>query len=143
MGGGQSGDEDPDIKKWDIGQSARSVITHLGANDIKDLDGPVTTDTWNEVFKLPFTPISINYTYYVTMNGTDTITHRIDYSEPGDTHAQNGQILFGNFTVKHDNEIEAFRQVFHAPPACLKPNTLTCASSKVAQWERKYFGRRH
>merc|ERR1712070_1261054 len=94
------------------------------------------------IFKLPFTPISINYTYYITHSGDDVISHRIDYSEPGDTHAQNGQILYGNFAVKHAEELDAFREVFKAPAECLKPNTLTCDPNNVEKWERKFF-RRH
>eukprot|EP00937_MAST-01D_sp_MAST-1D-sp2_P006032 g6032.t1 len=134
----------PDLKMWDIGQAKKSTITHFGAIDIKDLDGPVPgADTWNEVFKLPFTPISINYTYYITKSGNDTISHRIDFSEPGDSHAQNGQILYGNFTVKHADELDAFRSTFHAPAACLKPNTLTCNNAQVKAWDRKFFRGRH
>ena len=138
--GGDAGDEQPDIKRWDIGQGSKlpnDQITSLGQMDTKDLDGPVTTDTWNEIFKLPLTTVHINYTYYITTQGNDAITHRIDYSEPGDAKAQNGHILYGNFTVQHD--LDTFRNVFKAPAACLKPNTLTCASKKVKEWERKYF----
>ena len=134
----------PSLKMWDIGQSKKSVISHLGANDIADLDGPVAgADTWNEVFKIPFTPVSINYTYYITQSGNDTISHRIDYSEPGDTHAQNGQILYGNFTAKHAEDLDAFREEFKAPPACLKPNTLTCNDKSMKKWNAKFFRGRH
>lgn len=137
--------EIPDIKMWDIGMAKKSTITHLGANDISDLDGAVKgADTWNELIKLPLVPIKVNYTYYVTTKGSDVITHRIDYSEPGDAKAQNGRILFGNFTVKHTgDELEAFRSVFHAPPACLKNNVLTCPPNKVKSWEKQYYFGRH
>lgn len=130
----------PDIKKWDIGQAKTSNITHFGTNDIQDLDGLVSgADTWNEIIKLPFINVRVNYTYYITQSGDDVISHRIDYSEPGDTHAQNGQILYGSFTVKHAEELDAFREVFKAPAACLKPNTLTCNSADTEKWDRKFF----
>ena len=32
-------------------------------------------DTWNEVFGIPFTPVKVNHTYYITQNGNDTTTH--------------------------------------------------------------------
>merc|ERR1719331_2816581 len=134
----------PDVKMWDIGESKLSKITNLGTHDITDLDGPVSgADTWNEVFKLPLVQIKVNYTYYVTTRGNDIITHRIDFSEPGDPHAQNGQILYGNFTVKHAEDLATFRDVFKAPAACLKPNTLVCQQDKIKAWERKYFRGRH
>ena len=134
----------PDLKMWDIGQSKLSKISHLGTNDITDLDGPVAgADTWNEIFGIPFTPVKVNYTYYITQSGNDTISHRIDYSEPGDTHAQNGSILYGNFTVIHADELDAFRSVFHAPAACLKNNVLTCNDAQKKAWNRKYFSGRH
>ena len=130
----------PSVKGWDIGQSKMSHITHLGPNDIADLDGAVPgADTWNEIFKVPFTPISINYTYYITQRGNDTISHRIDFSEPGDTHAQNGQILYGNFTAKHAEDLDDFRNVFKAPAACLKNNVLKCNDQFIKKVNAKHF----
>merc|ERR1712046_208371 len=130
----------PNPKKWDIGQTKKSEITHLGANDIQDLDGAVAgADTWNEVFQpIPFSQLSVNYTYYIPQSGDDIISHRIDYSAPG-SDVQSGQILYGNFIVKHADELDAFREVFQAPAECLKPNTLTCRQDDVEDWDRKFF----
>merc|ERR1712216_260215 len=134
-----SGDEcRPDPKQWDIGQSAKSEITYFGTNDIEDLDGAVAgADTWNEHFKIPIVGIDVNYTYYITQSGDDVISHRIDFSEL--SSAQTGQILYGQIVAKHADELDAFRDVFKAPDACLKPNTLTCNAAHTEEWDRKFF----
>lgn len=131
----------PDVKKWDIGQAGRLLrdnITYLGKLQTTELNGKtVTADAWNELFNLPMTKDKINYTYFVTASGNDTITHRIDYSVPGLPKVPAGAILYGNFTVQHD--LDTFRDVFKAPAECLKPNTLKCTKDKIQEWERKYF----
>ena len=73
------------------------------------------------------------------MNGTDVITHRIDYSAPGDTKVKAGSILYGDFKVQHD--LDTFRDVFKSPDVCHKPNTLKCTQENIEEWERKYFSR--
>merc|ERR1711991_1033016 len=105
-----------------------------------DLDGHVAgADTWNE-FINAFGAFSVNYTYYITQSEIgDVISHAIDYEAPG---AAPGRILYGNFTAKHADELDAFREVFKAPAECLKPNTLSCDPDNVEKWERKFF-RRH
>jgi hypothetical protein len=124
----------PNVKKWDIGQSKKSAITHMEATDLDDLDGHVAgADTWLEDIKV--LGAHVKYTYYVTQseNG-DVISHAIDYVAPG---ASPGRILYGNFTVKHADELDAFREVFKAPEACLRPNTLSCGPDTVKKWGRK------
>jgi hypothetical protein len=123
----------PSIKQWDIGQNKKSAITHMEATDLDDLDGHVAgADTWNE-FINAFGAFSVNYTYYITQseNG-DVISHAIDYSAPG---ASPGRILYGNFTAKHADELDAFREVFKAPAACLKNNVLHCNDNHVQKWD--------
>lgn len=132
----------PDVKKWDIGQAGKlfgDKITYLGKRTTTGLDNSttVTADAWNEVFNLPFSSVKINYTYYITIDGNETITHRIDYSAPGEPKVQAGHILYGDFKVQHD--LDTFRDVFKAPAECLKPNVLSCPSDKVDEWDRKYF----
>ena len=139
-----TGEMDPDVKKWDIGQAGRlfgDKITHLGKMATTELCGkPVTADAYNEMFNLPFTRgVKANYTYFVTVNGTDTITHRIEYGVPGLPKVKAGTILYGDFKPQHN--LTAFRNVFKAPPQCLKPNTAQCDNAKVDEWERKYFSR--
>merc|ERR1712227_240659 len=63
----------------------------------------------------------------------DVISHAIDYSAPG---AAPGRILYGNFTAKHADELDAFRDVFKAPAACLKNNVLHCSDDHVKKWDR-------
>merc|ERR1712048_392483 len=111
------------------GKLTGDTVTYLGKKDVTELNGRKVTgaDAWNEVFHMPFTSIKVNYTYYVTMNGTDVISHRIDYSTPG--------------TPKVQHDLDSFRNVFKAPAECYKPNTLTCPDGKVQEWNTKYFSR--
>ena len=132
------------MKKWDIGQAGKALgdtVKYLGSVSTTELGGKaVTADAWNEIFHIPFAKnVHVNYTYYVTTSGNDTITHRIDYGAPG-SGAQAGSILYGDFQVQHD--LDTFRQVFQAPPECLKPNTLKCSSAKTKEGEEKYGFRR-
>merc|ERR1719327_322458 len=127
----------PDVKKWDIGQSAKSEITHMDATDLDDLDGHQTgLDTWLE--DISVLKAHVKYTYYISQNENgDVISHAIDYSAPG---APPGRILYGNFTVKHADELDAFREVFKAPAACLKDNTLHCDRENMEKWDRRFQG---
>ena len=140
--GGDPDQTDPDIKKWDIGQASSLMhdnITYLGKRETTELNGTkVTADAWSELFDIPFTKhkLQANYTFYVTKNGTDTITHRIDYAVAGQT---SGEILFGDFKPQHD--LDTFRKAFEAPAECLKPNTLTCPTKQMKEWDAKYFSR--
>jgi hypothetical protein len=128
----------PDVKQWDIGQAKKSNVTHMDATDLDDLDGHVAgADTWLE--DIQAFSAHVKYTYYITQNDNgDVISHAIDYEAPG---AAPGRILYGNFTVKHADEIDAFREVFKPPAACLKPNTLHCNSANMEKWDRKYLSR--
>lgn len=138
-GGGPPHGPGPDVKKWDLPPpSLMSKISYLGKRDTTELnDIPVKqADVWSQVDKLPFTKFTVDYTYFLTRNGTDTITHRIDYSAAG-TGVNASSILYGDFQVQHD--IAAFRQAFMPPAECLKPNTMRCPGEQVEQWEKTYF----
>merc|ERR1712224_274522 len=52
------------------------------------------------------------------------------------TRAFTASILYGNFTVKHADELDEFRKVFHAPSAC-QGNVLTCPPDFKEKWGRK------
>jgi hypothetical protein len=128
----------PDVKKWDIGQAKKSAITHMEATDLDDLDGHfVGADTWLE--DISALKAHFKYTYYIHQaeNG-DIISHAIDYEAP--TVAP-GRILYGNFTVKHLEELDAFREVFKAPDACMKNNVLHCNDETMKKWDAKFQGR--
>merc|ERR1712167_173895 len=98
-------------------------------------------DVYSELDHIPFTKIGVNYTFYITeqktSNGTDVITHRIDYGASSGAGVTPGSILYGNFQVQHD--LDAFRKTFTPPAACLKNNVLTCQSHKVKDWNKKFF----
>merc|ERR1712023_285577 len=114
-GRGGSSPVRPDVKQWDIATPGLGKkVAYAGTKDIQDLYNDVpAAETWDEKDKIPFTKVGVNYTYYVTRNGTDIISHKISYSAPG---AAPGDILYGNFTVVHD--IENFRQQFTPPAVC-------------------------
>lgn len=131
----------PRVKKWDIGQAGalfHDKITYLGKMDTTELnDKPVKgADTWLETFKLPFSNTPINYTYYITENGTDVISHRIEFGAPG--KGGTGSILYGGFQVIHN--VTSFRDKFEPPAACLPPHhIMKCPQEKVEEWEEKFF----
>merc|ERR1719453_1673237 len=134
------GTDVPDLKQWDIHKPGfERKVTHVGLRDTTELNGvPVkNADVWNELDHLPFTKIGVNYTYFITTQGNDTITHRIDYSTPGDPKVKAGAILYGNFEVQHD--IAAFRKTFVPPPVCLQGSTMSCDGEMIKRVERKYF----
>lgn len=137
-----SSDEDyPDVKMWDIGQGGSWImsdkVTYEGKSDCTELNNVQVKDAdkYVETMKLPFTKVGINYTYFITQSGNDTISHRIDYF--GGSNQSSGAILYGDFQVQHD--LDTFRKVFQPPAACLKPNTLTCDDDKVKEWNMKHF----
>jgi hypothetical protein len=136
-----AGDPTPDLKKWDIGEAGKSLdkVKYLGKKDTTELNGnPVKdADVWQEHVKLPFTPLLVDYTYYITNNGSDVITHRIDWGVSD--NSSNGVILYGDFQVQHN--LTDFRTVFEPPADCLVPNVDQCQQSKVDEWEQKYFAR--
>merc|ERR1712100_609871 len=128
--------QEPNPKKWDIEPSswwASRKTTYSGKHDTTELNNETVTgaDVWNSLMSVPLThgKASINYTYHITKQGNDTISHRIDYSVPGIPKVPAGHILYGNFTPQHD--LAAFRKVFMPPPACLKHNVLTCQGKQV------------
>jgi hypothetical protein len=133
------GDTDVDVKKWDIDASNSQITTkYVGVQDTTELNGKSVknAEVWAESVKLPFTKFHVDYTYYITRNGSDIISHRIDFSAAG-TGVNASTILYGNFQPLHN--LTELRAAFMPPPACLKPNTLTCPSKKVIEWEKKYF----
>merc|ERR1712224_657161 len=129
---------EPDLKKWDIGQSKRAKISFDGFKDITALNNePVAhAEAWSEKDHLPFTKLGVNYSYFITRNGTDIITHRINFGGSKELNVS-GAVLYGNFSVKHD--VVAFRETFKPPPACLKNNVLSCGPPQVKKWNDKYF----
>jgi len=140
---GRGGDKPvrPDVKGWDIAKNnLLHRVEYIGTHDIKDLYNDVpNAETWFEKDHIPFTNVGVNYTYYITRNGSDIISHRIHYTAPT---VSPGDILYGNFTVQKD--IESFRKVFTPPDVCYpqgsgKGHALSCDGNKVAEWERKYF----
>merc|ERR1712167_344818 len=78
--------ERPDVKKWDINTPSSMVTTkYLGLKDTTELNGnPVKqAEAWSEQDKLPFTKLHVDYTFFITRNGSDIITHRIDFAAAG------------------------------------------------------------
>jgi len=133
-------DDVPDVKMWDIPKASWWSSTQVGFAGFKDTTG-LNNETvkhaeeWWSKTQIPFTKVGVNYTYFLTRDGSDIITHRIDYT--AGPSVPPGSILYGNFTVQKD--LEAFKKTFMPPPECLKPNTLSCNSKQVKKWNKKYF----
>merc|ERR1711871_1215994 len=121
-------DHNPAPKKWDIAPTSwwsSTKTTYLGKHDTEELNNKTVTgaDVWSQVTTLPFAKkLAVNYTFYITKQGNDTISHRIDFIVPGQTA---GSILYGDFQPQHD--LAAFRKTFMPPAPCLKKNVLPCA----------------
>lgn len=126
----------PDVKQWDIHAPGLLTKTHFkGYKDTTELsDNPVKhAEHWNEIDKLPFTKgLGVSYDYYITRNGSDVTSHRIDYTAPS---VPPGSILYGNFTVIHN--LTALKELFKIPDVC--KNAMSCGPGQVAKWERTYF----
>ena len=110
--------------------------TYLGKHDTEELNNKTVTgaDVWSQVTTLPFAKkLAVNYTFYITKQGNDTISHRIDFIVPGQTA---GSILYGDFQPQHD--LAAFRKTFMPPAPCLKKNVLPCADGFAQKIAKKY-----
>lgn len=137
--GDQQGDP-ADVKQWDIYHSngrwnpTHPVVSYLGKQRTTELyNKSVVADAWRETIHLPFAKkATINYTYYVTVNSSDVISHRIDFQSP----AVDGSILYGNFQVQHD--IAQFRKTFVVPPECQHNNILSCNTGTVERLAKKF-----
>eukprot|EP00466_Bigelowiella_natans_P016494 jgi/Bigna1/132866/aug1.19_g7574 len=142
------GTDVPDLKQWDIAQKSGlfTKVKYLGKKDTTELFNNTVkgAEVWSQTTQIPIAKIGIDYTYYITRktnpdNTTDIITHRIDYSVPGDTKVKAGSILYGDFKVIKN--ITAFRDVFRPPPVCDNDQVMSCGTEKVKKWERTYFSR--
>jgi len=134
----ESTEAKPDPKQWDISPTSwwKSTTTkYLGKHDTTGLNNETVTgaDVWSQLTAIPLTKIGVNYTYYITEQGNDTISHRIDFNVPGQTQ---GSILYGDFQPQHD--IAAFRKTFMPPPQCLKNNVLACGKDHAKNVALKY-----
>jgi len=136
----------PDVKQWDIQKSSwiagrqTKYIGNIVTDDLYEKN--ITAETWFNKDSIAWTPLFVNYTYYITHKGDDVITHKIHYAPPVASGAPPGDILYGNFTVQHD--LDTFRKTFLPPAMCYpqgshKGHALSCDGSKVKEWEKKFF----
>jgi len=136
----QNGGSIPDVKKWDIGMGksilSKDTVTYGGNVQTEELyNKTVQADLWKEEFNLPFTrKYKVDYDYYVSEQGSDVITHRIEY---GVTNTTSGLILYGDFKVVHN--LTEFASIFEPPVQCLKRNVLKCSSKHVKNVYKKHF----
>jgi hypothetical protein len=131
--------EPPDVKQWDIFHAngkwnpTHPEVKYLGKKDTTELNDTKVpgADVWSEKDHLPFTKDGVNYTYYITEQDTDVISHRIDFVDPTGL----GSILYGNFQVQHD--LDAFRKTFVIPDACYG-NIMACQGTTSERLRRMY-----
>merc|ERR1711965_102577 len=130
----------PDVKSWDIPQSSwwkSTKVSYLGKHDTTALNETVkNADVWQSLSAIPFTKVGVNYTYYITKDGNDTISHRINFMVPG-TSVKAGSIEYKDFKVQHD--IDTFRKTFVPPAVCLQKSTMSCSEAHIKRVEQKYF----
>merc|ERR1712216_1005876 len=119
--------EPPNLKQWDIARSGWThKLTYFGKEDTTELNNKtVLADKWNSLGV-------INYTYFVTQQGNDTISHRIDYSVPMDPKLKAGSILYGDFQVQHD--LDTFRQTFVPPPNASARASCPATATTFSVW---------
>jgi len=135
------GDGSPDIKKWDIASPGLlHSVRFAGVEDTTELGNKTVkgAEHWEEIDRIPFAKnFSVQYDYYITRNGKDIISHRIDYKAPG----QIGSILYGDFQPQQN--VSAFRETFKIPKVCYPQgeggHAMACDGNKIRQWEKKYF----
>jgi len=134
-------DED-NSKKWDIATGPISKVEFIGFEDTTELeDRPVLqAEHWHEADSLPLTPYKIDYHHFITRDGDDIISHRINIeSKEGLFPPQ--EITYKDFQVQHDTD--AFmRSEFVVPDVCLG-NILRCDDNQMSAWNAKYFKHDH
>ena len=72
----QEATDEVNEKLGQAGKVLGDTLKFLGSVATTELGGKaVTADAWNEIFHVPFAKnVHVNYTYYVTTSGNDTIT---------------------------------------------------------------------
>ena len=109
------------MKKWDLHKShllQPVSIKYMGIVNATALDDQgnnvtVRAERWHESDTLAFGAAHASYDYYITREGDDVITHRIEYGADG---VNPGIIVYGDFEVQHN--LTAFASVFKIPPQC-------------------------
>ena len=139
--GGKTGSrpERPDVKKWDIAKPGiLTSVKFAGMKNTTELEGKaVNAEAWDQRIMVPLPghkSFGINYTYFITRNNSDIITHRIDFAVPG-TSVKAGSILYGDFKVQKD--LDSFRKTFYPPAVCAKARR--CSEGQEEEWNKKYF----
>lgn len=120
------------VKKWDFHSFFANVsfAGYVNTTELHELP-VVGAERWVETDKIPFGKAS--YEYFITRQGEDIITHRINYGGSG---VNPGSILYGNFSVQHD--VTEFAKTFAEPTMDC---SLQCPDELVAKWESSYFSR--
>merc|ERR1712070_885313 len=124
------------LKKWDLHKShflQPVKVSYMGKVNTTELDEvPVLAERWHEEDTLPLGGEKVTYDYYVTRDGEDVITHRIDFGAQG---LQHGTILYGNFTVQHN--LTEFQKAFQIPTECQQ--TIRCPDEVFEEWRAQRF----
>lgn len=125
--------KDADImKKWDLHDThllQPVKIKYMGMQNTTGLDNvTVLAERWHEDDTVAFGVAHVSYDYFITREGEDVITHRIDY---GASKIEPGAILYADFQVQHN--LTEFEQVFQISDECQK--AMQCPDSLLAKWD--------
>ena len=125
--------KDNDImKKWDIHEShllQPVKVTYKGMVNTTGLDPntPILAEHWHEEDTVAFGAAHVTYDYYITRDGKDVITHRINY---GASRVDPGAILYADFKVQHN--LTEFAKTFDIPAEC--EQAIQCPDAHGAEW---------
>eukprot|EP00931_Biecheleriopsis_adriatica_P012480 TRINITY_DN113633_c0_g1_i1.p1 TRINITY_DN113633_c0_g1~~TRINITY_DN113633_c0_g1_i1.p1 ORF type:complete len:269 (+),score=42.14 TRINITY_DN113633_c0_g1_i1:97-807(+) len=121
------------VKPWTLHKNIFAKVTFAGFENTTELDNKtiLNAEHWVNTELIP--GASVQYDYFLTRDGDDIITHRIEY---GATKIPSGVILYGNFTVQHN--LDEFSKTFAVPS---EDCSFQCPDEKIREWEAKYFRR--
>lgn len=124
--------KDNDImKKWDLHDShflQPVKVTYMGLVNTTELGGAtVLAERWHEEDTVAFGAAHVTYDYFITRDGDDVITHRIDFGASG---VDPGSILYSDFKVQHN--LTQFAKTFEIPAEC--EQAIRCPDDHMAEW---------
>lgn len=127
--------DDDIMKKWDLHKShllQPVTINYMGVVNTTALDSQgnnvtITAERWHEKDTLPLGVVHATYDFYITRQGDDVLTHRIEYGADG---VNPGIIVYGDFQVQHN--LTAFQEVFAIPDECKE--AMQCPDEFFADW---------
>ena len=108
-------------------------VVNTTALDEQGNNVTVSAERWHEQDTLPFGVAHATYDYYISREGDDIITHRIEYGADG---INPGIIVYGGFQVQHN--LTAFKESFQIPAQC--EQAMQCPDQLLAKLQPTGMG---